>query len=158
MFDAAIEHIESGQVTKYRVTLNGDSIPSARVVDLWHNDAEFRQYFSELLAQSPFSAYRWETPAFSDRLAANPFEFVLLNCPSFATRRTDSKTYADYFTIDDANDGIVTFANLSGDATLIVPSPRASSDIYGHLASFIRGASKPVSQHASMVRGTILGT
>ena len=42
--------------------------------------------------------------------------------------------------IDDDDQGIVSFANLSGDATLIVPSPRIGIDAYGHLAAFIRQA------------------
>ncbi len=143
MFDAKIAIVEPNRLTKYQPTANGNRIPFAEVVDLWHIDCNFRQYFSDLLAQSPFAAYRWETPAFSERSASQPFEFVLLNNPRLATRPVDDQTFADYFTTEDTNQGIVSFANLSGDATLIVPSPRTHNDIYGHIASFIRGASKP---------------
>ena len=69
---------------------------------------------------------------------ANPFEFVLINSPWFCSRQTDTKVFENYFTEDDQ--GIVKFANLSGDAMLIVPSPRIDTDAYGHLAAFIRQA------------------
>lgn len=141
MFDATIERIELDRLTKYHPTLNGNRIPFAKVVELWIDNRNFRKFFSDLLAQSPFAAYRWETPAFSERTACHPFEFVLLNSPRYATRRTDTKTYAGYFSKDDSNHGIVSFDSLSRDATLIVPCPRADSDIYGHLAAFVRGAS-----------------
>ena len=52
-----------------------------------------------------------------------------------------------------------TFANLSGDATLIVPSPRTSEDAYGHFASFLRKA--PVMQINTMwqkIGDVVLGT
>lgn len=69
--------------------------------------------------------------------------FVLLNSPDFCSRKTDHSTYDSYFTADDTDYGVVSFANLSGDATLVVPSPRTDVEAYGHLAAFIRQGPKP---------------
>ena len=68
------------------------------------------------------------------------FLFVLLNAPSFVERRTDVSTFKSKFTTDEEQCGVVVFSNLSGDATMVVPSPRADSNVYGHLAAFLRGA------------------
>ena len=88
----------------------------------------------------PFSGFRWETPAVSRSTVDRPFEFVLLNTPSFSSRQTDAKTYREYFEQDEEDLGVVVFANLSGDATLVVPCPKGDLDAYGHLAAFVRKA------------------
>ena len=123
-----------------RITCDGSPVTCSNVLDLWGSDTGFRTYFTTLLAGSQFAAYRFETPALTNNTATRPFEFVLLNSPGFCSRQTDARTYMCYFT--NANEGIVTFANLRGDATLIVPSPRTDDDAYGHLAAFIRRAPK----------------
>lgn len=140
MFDAAIDELEPGRVVRYRLTRDEAPLLYSEVVDLWINDQQFRRDFSRLLADSSFAAFRWETPAVSRLTSQIPFEFVLLDAPGFVSRPTDSQTYRSYFTDDDTNQGVVAFANLRGDATLIVPSPRANDDAYGHLAAFLRGA------------------
>lgn len=142
MFDAVIDPIEPDRVMKYRIMCNGAPMIYSDVLDHWANETAFRSYYTSLLANSDFPAYRWETPALTQKTADHPFEFVLLNSPGFVSRQPDATTYNDYFTHDDTDQGIVTFANLRGDATLIVPSPRAGEEAYGHLAAFIRLAPK----------------
>jgi hypothetical protein len=154
MFDATTDTVEPDRVTKYSLTSNGSALTYAQVLTLWVGDTEFRKYFTALLADSPFAGFRWETPALTSANATRPFEFVLLNSPEFCSRQTDANTYNGYFTNDDTDDGVVTFANLRGDATLIVPSPRTDDDAYGHLAAFIRRA--PATQLDSFWR--IVGT
>ena len=53
---------------------------------------------------------------------------------------------------------MVSFANIGGDATLVVPSPRGLDRVYGHLAAFVRGA--PESQVRSLWRvlGQVVAT
>ncbi len=152
MFDAKIQNIENNRVTKYRLTRHDTPLTYSEVLDLWQYDTDFRDYYTQLLASSPFTAYRWETPAVTQNTLANPFEFVLLSSPWFCSRQTDTKAFDSYFT--DGDQGIVSFANLSGDATLIVPSPRTDKDAYGHLAVFIRQA--PSSQIDALWR--VVGT
>ena len=140
MFETATEIIVPDRVTRYRIS-SGDAILSySTVLDLWQSDPGFRDHFTALLNDSPFSGYRWETPAITDATLDRPFEFMLINTPGFCTRKTDANTYAKYFSEDDTDAGIVVFQNLGGDATLIVPSPRDSDTAYGHLAAFVSHA------------------
>lgn len=139
MYDAVIHDIEHNRIAKYLLTRHDTPLTYSEVLDLWRDDTDFRNFYTQLLADSPFAAYRWETPPLTQSSLANPFEFVLINSPWFCSRPTDDKAFENYFT-EDADKGIVSFANLSGDATLIVPSPRIDVDVYGHLAAFIRNA------------------
>ncbi len=140
MLELTSEIIEPDRVQKYRVTDDGRVLTYSQVLDLWAEDVGFRTYFTSVLAESEFSAFRWETPALSQAMIDRPFEFVLIASPSFATRPTDEGTYSEYFVDSNQDFGIVTFPNLRGDSTLIVPSPRTVVDVYGHLAAFVRGA------------------
>ena len=111
------------------------------VFRLWQDDAGFRSLFNETLANTPFDAFRWETPAVDQDSIERPFQFVLVNAPTLL-RRADAVTFSQYF--DSRGDGIVVFESLGKDATLVVPSPRTDDAAYSHLAAFIRQA--PVSQ------------
>lgn len=138
MFDAIYE-ILADRVHKYVLTRNGESIPYADALNLWQSDELFRSFFLSLLSDSPFLAYRWETPPITIETATRRFEFVLLNAPSLA-RTADIQTYADHFDDDNSNEGIVAFENLGKDAILVAPSPRGEDSAYSDLAAFVRGA------------------
>jgi hypothetical protein len=142
MFDATINTIEPNRITRYTLTRNAAALSFSEVLDLWQSDSDFRNYFTQLLTDSPFAAYRWETPALTTSSATQAFQFVLLNAPGFCARKTDEDAYNNYFTADDTDHGVVSFANLGGDASLVVPSPRTTVEAYGHLAAFIRHAPK----------------
>jgi len=142
MLESTVEEIEPNRITRYTLHRNGTVLTFAEVLAGWQGDADFRGYFTQLLVDSPFGAFRWETPALTKETAQRPFEFVLLSSPSFQGRATDADTFQSFFKSSDVNAGIVAFASLKGDATLIVPSPRTSDDVYGHLASFLRKAPK----------------
>lgn len=144
MFRFLSEELEAGQLVRYQIQQDDDLLSYADVLSLWSEDSEFRKAFTQTLTESPFSAFRWETPSLTTGNKNQPFEFVLVNAPGFTQRKTDQRTYQKYFTKDDAHHGIVSFENLGGDATLIVPSPRTDFSSYGHLASFLRSA--PTSQ------------
>jgi len=140
MFDATIDNIHPNRVMRYRLMRDAATLTFSDVLDLWQSDSDFRNYYTNLLVDSPFAAYRWETPALTTANASQPFQFVLLNCPGFSSRQTDRTAYDSYFTTDDTDYGVVSFANLGGDATLVVPSLRTDISAYGHLAAFIRQA------------------
>ncbi len=150
MFNATVIILEDGRVHKYVLTRNGTPIPYADALDRWQNEESFRTFFISLLTDSPFTAFRWETPPITCKTQDRQFEFVLLNCPGFTNRTTDRQTYQGYFTTDAGKEGIVVFANLRNDTTLVVPAPRASDSAYGHLAAFIRDA--PDSQKHTLWR------
>jgi hypothetical protein len=113
----------------------------ADVLRGWQTDAAFREWFNAILSDAPFRAFRWETPAVTSATATRPFEFVLLDDPGLA-RRPDPDAFAEHFRrARDAT--VIDFANLRGDAVLVVPCPVAAPTAYGHLAAFVRHAPAP---------------
>ena len=84
----------------------------------------------------PFDAFRWETPSVTSATLSQPFEFVVLDSPRLE-RAVEPEAFAEHF---QSATTVVSFANLSSDAVLVVPTPVAESTAYGHLASFVRGA------------------
>lgn len=114
----------------------GRPVTWSEVIEGWRSDALFRTQFTAILAESPYTAFRWETPAVTSRTLTRPFGFVLLDSPGLA-RTPDREAFAEHFRPDAE---VVTFANLGRDAILVVPTPRAPSDCYGQLAAFVRAA------------------
>src|SRR5262249_22496216 len=98
-------------------------------------DPAFRTLFNALLADVPFAAFRWETPAVTAATLVRPFECVLLDSPGLASR-PDPEAFAEHFS--GAAGEVVSFRNLGGDAVLVVPCPVAEASAYGHLAAFVR--------------------
>jgi hypothetical protein len=138
MWTVHIEKLDSGCVLK--TTIHGDllHVSYADVLRLWQHDENFRSFFIRLLADAPFSAFRWETPAISAATANRAFEFVLLDSPSLA-RAPDENAFTENFPKAGDKDA-VEFSNLGHDAIMIVPCPKASPSAYAHLASFVRHA------------------
>lgn len=120
---------------KYHLDRGANPASVSGVLAAWDGDAGFRTFFTQLLADAPYSAFRWETPAVTSATLTRPFEFVLLDDPAL-DRLPDRAAFAEHF----ADADIVTFPNLGGDAVLVVPCPVAADSAYGHLAAFLRGA------------------
>jgi hypothetical protein len=80
------------------------------------------------------------------------FEFVLLRSDRL-DRPVDSGAFAGHFS---SPMDVVTFPNLSGDATMVVPCPAAAESAYGHLASFIRKAPQSQVHHLWQSVGTAM--
>ena len=137
MWDADVETLAANRARRYRVCRGGSGISYADALRCWRDDAAFRSFFLSLLADAPFSAYRWETPPVTGANVSRPFEFVLLDAPSLA-RGPDVQAFAEHYTR--AGGSVVTFANLGKDAVLVVPAPAGPPDVYVHLAAFVRGA------------------
>ncbi len=135
--------LPGGQGHRVAVDLDGRPATTHEVLLAWRDDRAFRTRFNAALADSPFSAFRWETPPVTTAILAQPFEFVLLDSPSL-TRRPDSQAFADHFS---QRMNVVEFPNLGKDAILIVPCPIAAPAAYIHLASFVREAPEH-QQHA----------
>lgn len=96
----------------------------------WENIPEFRECFNTALAEIPYQAFRWETPAVTVGCLQVDFECVVLDS-SVLDRPADWQTFADHF-VDHSS--VVTFPNLGGDAMLVVPCPSAqkSADAHGY--------------------------
>ncbi len=111
------------------------------VLERWRRDAKFRTFFNGLLADSPSTAFRWETPPITAATAERPFEFVLLDSPDLA-RTPDPQPFAEHFE-DGSKRAVVTFPNLGGNAVMVVPCPDGPASAYGHLAAFVRQGPEP---------------
>ena len=145
MWIAQSEELNSGEGVKFFIELDGKPATFANVLHGWQKEGAFRAMFNALLANSLFSAYKWETPCVTLDTLTQRFEFVLLNSPSLA-RRPNPDPFAAHFK-KSPEEEVVAFLNLSGDARLLVPRMKTSASAYGHLAAFVRTAPE-VQQHA----------
>lgn len=121
----------------FQLTRDDRTATYVDVLTAWQDDASFRTFFNTLLAESPYSAFRWETPPVTTTSLSRPFEFVLLDSPTL-NRRPDQRAFSGHF--KSARSSVIVFPNISGDAQMVVPCPVADVSVYGHLAAFVRGA------------------
>jgi hypothetical protein len=121
------------------VDLENRPVKFSDVLRSWQDDPDFRAFFIGLLADAPFSAFRWETPPITAASAGRPFEFVLLDSPELDAQ-PDSDAFAEHFGGAAGSQDVVSFPNLNHDAILVVPRPRGPSLAYGHIAAFVREA------------------
>ncbi len=136
MWTTRTEKLARGRILRFSIDLDSSPVSFAEVLRRWQHDTTFRSLFIALLADAPFSAFRWETPPITTSTADRPFEFVLLDSPSLA-REPDPNAFAEHFQ-NAGNSSVIEFPNLGKDATMIVPCPDGSPSAYGHLAAFIR--------------------
>lgn len=138
MWTSRSEELTEASGFRYFIALNAKAATYADIVRGWQSDPTFRLMFNNLLADAPFSAFRWETPPVTTATITRPFEFVLLDSPRLA-RRPDPEAFAEHFKrLPEAN--VIEFPNLGGDAIMIVPSLKTASSAYGHLGAFVREA------------------
>lgn len=145
MWSSRKTRLSNGRIIKFAIDFGSSPVSYADVLARWQDDSEFRRFFTGLLVDSPFSAYRWETPPITNTTANRPFEFVLLDSPYLAGR-PDPAAFADYFAAAVAGE-IVEFSNLGKDAIMIAPCPQYPKSDYGHLAVFLRNSSE-AQQHS----------
>ncbi|BBO32253.1 DUF6940 family protein [Lacipirellula parvula] len=137
MWSRREESLPEASGVHYEIAFNEQPATFGNVAHAWREDENFRLWFNSLLAASPFTAFRWETPGVCLATLQRPFEFVLLDAPRLA-RQPDANAFSKHF--PSASEGIATFANLGGDAVLVVPTPLTEHNAYGHLAAFVRQA------------------
>ncbi len=127
----------------------GRAIESGKYWRTCTQDAEARELLLASWRGCEGQAFFWETPALSHTSAERGFEFIMNPAPTLATMAPEPLAFAKYFS--DQSD-VVSFANLGGDAQLLVPCPRAEPRVYAHLAAFARGA--PLAQQHELVTQT----
>lgn len=138
MWNFQSELLADGCVTRVAVHLDSVPVSYRDVLKRWQADSDFRSMFIDLLAGSPYSAFRWETPPVTLASAGRSFEFVLIDSPGLA-RGVDVGAFAAHFNGEDAC-GVVEFQNLGKDAIMVAPCPRGPESAYGHIAAFLRHA------------------
>ena len=95
-----IKKVES-KLTKYKITKNNGVITFQEVINLWTNSTVFRQFFSELLKDSPYEAYFWEVKPVTLTSLTNEFEFVLVNSKVLAQITANKSAFSDFFNTQD---------------------------------------------------------
>lgn len=109
------------------------------VLDGWKSQ-DFAITFSRCLAESPWPAYFFETPAISVDVLDSPFECVTVAAPTLANARADVTPFATELARLEPAQEVGAFPNLSGDALLIVPRNVSAVADYAHLGVFVRTA------------------
>jgi hypothetical protein len=146
MWTAHSYKLEREQGLRITLALNSQPATYDDVLNGWQSSPKFRTFFNSILADAPYSGFRWEIPAVTKNTLHQPFEFVLLDSPGLL-RAPDPAAFKEHFESVQGAD-VVVFSNLGGDSTLIVPCPIAGPSAYGHLADFVRKA--PESQKQSL--------
>ena len=125
---------------RLRFYASEDRLSYAALLRALVEDESFRELVLNEMRAAPYVAFRWETPPLDSTKSEQPFECLLHDSPELDVPAdpTDFNTYFQTGT------EVVTFKNLGGDATLIVPCPIAKSANYSHIGSFHRSA--PLSQ------------
>ncbi len=115
----------------------GRALSWAEVAAGLQNDPALRDQLIRAIADCPHQAVFWETVPVSHATQDEPFGFVLNNSPSLALVEPDRHPFPGALV---GPAPVATFANLSGDATLVSPKKMANRDCYPHLATFVRNA------------------
>lgn len=137
MWTARNEPLPDDRGSKFSLNFGARPATFKEVLRGWQDDGEFRTFFNALLADAPYTAFRWETPALTAATVTRPFEFVLLDSPSLA-REPEPLAFGEHF--DGNNHAVAVFPNLGANALMIAPRPLVAPASYGHLAAFVRSA------------------
>ena len=129
----------SPRVRKVSIIQDGQRLTYANVIQAWAHDPSFIRYFSSILKGSPFDAYFWETPPVNTETLNRAFEFVEVEGEILKQMPTNRQAFSEHFN-ETKNNTVISFANLGGDAKLVVPCPLSTRSEYPHLAEFLRNA------------------
>jgi len=122
-----------------RIERGGEALSWAAISAGFMDDAALRSALSEALVGVPFAAMYWEARPVAPEDHDAPFECVVLDAPALARATADPTSFLT--PLDGARAPAVrSFANLSGDARLVVPAPGEAPGGYPHLAAFLRAA------------------
>ena len=94
-----------------------------------------REALTRRLVGLPYQEVFWETPPVTQASADQAFEFVALDAPLRSA--ANPTPFAEFLT---AGAPVVMFANLSGDALLVVPGDLGDGTQYSYLLSFLRSS------------------
>ncbi len=136
MFDFRHEEISPG-TTRYRICLDGTYLTFRSWIQQLKNSERFVRSYVQALQDSPYPAFFWEVKPIKLQDIDQAFEYVLVHSDSLPGIIANSNSFKDYFGADEA---VVSFPNLSGDALLVVPTQLSDESNYNHLATFVRNA------------------
>jgi hypothetical protein len=130
----------ANDIRKVSISREGRLLSYKDVIHAWVNDASFVNYFSSVLSASPFEAFFWETPPVTTGTVNRVFEHVEIDSPLLSRMPVNPQPFGEYFNSASAEQQVVAFSNLGGDAKLVAPCPVGDAHDYPHLAAFMRKA------------------
>lgn len=143
---APFEKIDA-RTWRLRLTYAGEVLSCADVAAALVLEPEFRRLVRWQILAVPFSAVFWEMRPVDPEDQHAPCEFIVHDAPGLKQVKGDVRAFAEPLAGAWAPE-VRTFANLSGDAELVVPAPeRGSALAYPHLVAFLLGAAD-VQMHA----------
>ena len=83
--------------SKYKIYQNDQQITYRQFLDLLGNIEDFREFFRNTLASSPFKAFRFETPAINSEKINRDFEFIILNSPHLVNIEPDTTSFREHW-------------------------------------------------------------
>jgi hypothetical protein len=145
MLTLTCEELSGFKGVKVFLHESGKTLSFADVLRRWQEDSCFRSFFFSVLADAPYAAFRWETPALMEQNTHDDFECVLLEDLHLA-RQANGASFAEHFLFEPPS-GVVEFLTLGRDAALVAPCPSSELECYANIADFSRRAPL-VQQHA----------
>jgi hypothetical protein len=128
--------IEPAGGDTFAVATASGAVSRSAFVAALADDPALRGAVTEVLRASRYPAFAWEMPALAAETAERAAAFAIVDSPQLARVTPDPAPFAAQLA---AGARVATFANLGGDAVLVVPSPAAAPGA-AHLAAFVRGA------------------
>lgn len=127
------------------VIAEGAPLSVREVITGWRNDAAFRDFFIQELAETSYRAFFWEMPPVTGGSLSDVFECAVICSDALAQMQPEDSDFAEHLRSDAAS--VVSFRNLGDDAVLIVPRRMSDAACYAHIAAFVRGGPRE-QQHA----------
>ena len=147
MWTCEAEPVDDG--LRLRFSIDRKALTFANYLDLLETSRDFASWYSESLAGAGPDAFFWEHPPLTRAGLDGAAECVLIKSGALASLEADPQPFSGQFASHPRGD-VITFSNLGGDATLVVPRPAAPPRCYPHLAAFLRHG--PRSQVESLWR------
>jgi hypothetical protein len=129
-----------GRVETVSLVVGARDMTFGEVVEGWRDEAAFREFFLAELGLTPYPAFFWEMPPIARGAMDRRYEYVTVEGSALETPRADPAVFRAQLARLGAAKSVATFANLGGDADLVVPAPLAGRRAYGHLGAFLRAA------------------
>ncbi|MAK61527.1 MAG: hypothetical protein CMK09_11145 [Ponticaulis sp.] len=139
-FTASIDSQDDGRVLRYSFEWVGSPLSFGEAISLMDWEDGFVDFLSELISQSGFSGLVWECPPVTRATLSRQFEFVVIDTGKPYHPNPDPSSFRSYLEPLDGREGVSTFRNLGGDASLIIPSWVDGAD-YRDLLHFLKSAS-----------------
>ena len=125
------------KITKHFCFVNENLMSFSDWISFMKSSDDFVKLFNQVLINSDFEAFFLEVKPVNKILLDQSFEFVIVKSKALIGIEPNNSSFLSYF---EADESVVQFSNIRGDAQLIVPKPTADQTEYAHLARFVRTA------------------